>query len=142
MKSRVEIVEANISKVLEENQNLWNIFAARENQIHGMLQILGDLVMKIDRKKADRKCGSIAADKGSENNIQNEPLTVDDTCNRMEDGEGNAVSVSVSRNSYVNFEKSTTDFVVELKKKVIAELEESKQNSQSSKHNSQVRFKS
>ena len=50
--------------------------------------------MKIDRKKADRKCGSIAADKGSENNIQNEPLTVDDTCNRMEDGEGNAVSVS------------------------------------------------
>ena len=60
----------------------------------------------------------------------------------MEDGEGNAVSVSVSRNSYVNFEKSTKDFVVELKKKVIAELEESKQNSQSSKHNSQVRFKS
>ena len=51
MKSQVEIVEANISKVLEENQNLWNIFAAIENQIHGMLQILGDLVMKIDRKK-------------------------------------------------------------------------------------------
>ena len=105
---------------------LRNVFAARENQIHDMLQILGDLVMKVDRKKKDMKCGSITAYEASDTNIHNESLTVDDTCNRMEDGEGNTVSVLVSRKSYVNFQKITTDCFVELKEKVIAELEEFK----------------
>ena len=118
MKSRIENVEANISKVLEENQILRNVIAARENQIHDMMQILGDLVMKFERKKADMKCGSITADEGSD--IHNGSSTVDDTYHRMEDGEDNTESVSVSSNSSVNFENY---FFAELTREVKAEFE-------------------